>query len=603
MVDQAQSRYQIRVEVIGEQELLDFQKAADKMGASIRQINGQTSTFSRAAANTNSSLSKLGYQASQTGLQIGDFVSQVTGGIDPLRAFGQQAAQLAGLFRNPWVAVGVTAAAIGATLIPAIRDYFKETKTAEEITDGLASALSDLESALSAASLSADELTEKYGDMADAAQLLLLSQVDLQRIRLQDFIADNADQIDDLASAYVQAGAAGRNLRPILQRLASDFSLTASEAQAVRTAMTEWIADLRSGDIDRAATANTRLLETFHDLGVPMEDLPRDLREIISELNKFGLTALAVAPKVDEATNAVNRMNTAAADFRLPDFSSPLFDIEDWLPPQPEVEVEVPVKVNPKLVGAVGVSEFQQQVDSFVQSLTAYETPAEAIHRQIDQLIADWQRYGDSVEDAQRAEELYYRGLDQLNAKLIELETEMQELGPVGDMIAGAFTDMFSAIADGSKTAGDAFSDMLDRLLKEMADFLISQAVQQFMQVLLQMATAGASAGFSATPTLTPTTTLSDSPIATFRSAPAVPQRLGLARVMPQRSIPMASSMGQGSGTTVNVYNNADVSVREEKSGDGKTVDLYIEGKMKSLLGSGALDRTMRANYGLRRSG
>jgi hypothetical protein len=57
--------------------------------------------------------------------------------------------------------------------------------------------------------------------------------------------------------------------------------------------------------------------------------------------------------------------------------------------------------------------------------------------------------------------------------------------------------------------------------------------------------------------------------------------------------------------TIVNVYNSADATVKtsETTNGDGsKTIDIMIEKKVKELFGTGAMDKSMRASYGLIRS-
>ena len=61
-----------------------------------------------------------------------------------------------------------------------------------------------------------------------------------------------------------------------------------------------------------------------------------------------------------------------------------------------------------------------------------------------------------------------------------------------------------------------------------------------------------------------------------------------------------------GSSTTVNIINQsgARVSYSESEDGSGgKSIDVLIERKMASAFASGALDRSMRANYGLKRRG
>jgi hypothetical protein len=53
------------------------------------------------------------------------------------------------------------------------------------------------------------------------------------------------------------------------------------------------------------------------------------------------------------------------------------------------------------------------------------------------------------------------------------------------------------------------------------------------------------------------------------------------------------------------VYNSADVTVKtaETTNQDGtKQIDIMIEKKVKELFGTGAMDKSMRASYGLVRA-
>jgi hypothetical protein len=65
--------------------------------------------------------------------------------------------------------------------------------------------------------------------------------------------------------------------------------------------------------------------------------------------------------------------------------------------------------------------------------------------------------------------------------------------------------------------------------------------------------------------------------------------------------------MGVGaSPVNVNIINNAsaEVSIAETTGNDGsKTIDVIIDGKVREAFSSGRMDKTMKANYGIRRVG
>ena len=111
-------------------------KQAPKTQKAMKAAAKDTRAFGRTAANA--------------GYQIQDFVVQVDGGVDPMRALSQQLPQL-------FIGFGALGAALGvaAALMPTIIELFKQ---AEESSADFGEALSVLDSALSATNRTIDTL-------------------------------------------------------------------------------------------------------------------------------------------------------------------------------------------------------------------------------------------------------------------------------------------------------------------------------------------------------------------------------------------------------------------------------------------------------------
>jgi hypothetical protein len=127
--------------------------AADKTTAEINQlnqVNTQTTktaqAVSQALGSTSQGLAGFGRQAGQAGIQIQQFVGQVQGGVSPLVALSQQAADLGYVLGFPLLgAVVGIAAAIGGPLISSFITAGNESDKLKGKLDELQKKLADLD--------------------------------------------------------------------------------------------------------------------------------------------------------------------------------------------------------------------------------------------------------------------------------------------------------------------------------------------------------------------------------------------------------------------------------------------------------------------------
>lgn len=262
------------------------------------------------------------------------------------------------------------------------------------------------------------------------------------------------------------------------------------------------------------------------------------------------------------------------------------------------------------------ISETADDFEKFIQTLEGFRTPAEVAAAAYDDLYNAGFEFAKVLDKSPTLMALYKRGLADLSDEMNQLSDQWQAVADISQTSIGG---AFDAIIDQTKNVEDAFSTMLDEILRDIAKFLVSQAVQQLIQLMVQLATGvpTGSPSFAGgnIPGLYTAPLPSPSPAAVAFSAPLsdpLPTGRGALAAMSVRaaapigSASAASALGQSSDQTpvnVTVIDNVGVEVREERSGNGNEIKLFIEGEVKKLMGSGAMDRTMRANYGLRRSG
>lgn len=250
-----------------------------------------------------------------------------------------------------------------------------------------------------------------------------------------------------------------------------------------------------------------------------------------------------------------------------------------------------------------GLRQDTQTLEMFRRSLDGYKTDAERARDAMAQLETSFARFGDQLNTEEL--EVYQRAMQQLAITANELDVELSELGQITQ---SGFETLFDDLITGTKSAEDAFADMLRNMALDIARFMFSQAVQQFLMLLAQQSGFGWLAAAS--------TVASSAAAGASRQLALVPPVQNqthagvgnhLTRVMPSPGVRSASTAQRtmGSGLSVVVNNNApntDVEARETTNADGqRTLEIAVERKVQSMVSNGQLDRSMQNAYGIRR--
>lgn len=252
--------------------------------------------------------------------------------------------------------------------------------------------------------------------------------------------------------------------------------------------------------------------------------------------------------------------------------------------------------------GGVGSGASDSGFKDFLQSLERYRTDAEEAEAAMALLKVGFAKFGDQLNPEQVKS--YNRAIAELTETA---KGTAEELGEFGSIIQNSLTGAMDRIIDRTSSVKDAFSDMLSGMLADLAKFMVNRNLQYFFQLLANSGGFGGyvfgqgginTAGFPPAPPPAPPP--GGGPII-MPPAPA-PTVTRIGRANPG-SVPAASMAGR-SNVNVNVYNEngSQVEVQETRNDNGgMDIDLYIKNRIRTELSSGALDRMLNANYGVRR--
>lgn len=260
----------------------------------------------------------------------------------------------------------------------------------------------------------------------------------------------------------------------------------------------------------------------------------------------------------------------------------------------------------------------QERLEDLVKSL---RSPATAARDEIQGYIDDLEfiapaylKAAVAAGDLAKAADLAIKQNDEYGLALIDAIIErqnilVQEVTKTTEVLGVVEDSMSSAIdslIDGTATVEEAFSDMITGILKDLARLMLSSYLSDFLDIFGSTYPGIGDIFFPASGTRSANlqTAPSSFTAPVVLSAPAPVSLTTRTTPLAAAARTASSSSGLPIGeTTVNVYNNtnAEASVQERQTPTGKEIDVYIENKVKNLMGGGKLDKTMQVNYGIRR--
>ncbi|MCA0939342.1 phage tail length tape measure family protein [Salipiger pacificus] len=259
--------------------------------------------------------------------------------------------------------------------------------------------------------------------------------------------------------------------------------------------------------------------------------------------------------------------------------------------------------------GAAGALQTtKERLEEFKESLHGYRTPA----REAELAQAELQKQFKEFEGSLNPEELelYKTAMRQLAEDAKEVANE---LGAIGQIFDSSMSSMFDSVIDQTASVKDAFNNMLDSILKDIAKFMLNAAVSQFLTSLSGLSGfgfLGQSGGIFAGTSGFPTNFAGPSPAPPAPAPAFTPAHWSRgASTTPTFGGSGAGGMGGANGSDINVsiYNENGSQVQVAQGSNRvtgeKELQVYIRSEVLSAISDGELDRQMRLNYGIRRKG
>lgn len=173
--------------------------ASAQLIGNVRGMNQYGEVLDIAGKTTN----RFGMQLQQAGYQVGDFFVQVQGGTNIAVAFGQQMSQLLGVF-GAGGAIAGAGVAIATAIIAPILEMRKNASDAQDQFDKLSDAIREYSEASRAASMSTEDMNEKFGQFASFARGALFEMEKIKRIKLDEAIDAVAGSIEGIDVSKLQ---------------------------------------------------------------------------------------------------------------------------------------------------------------------------------------------------------------------------------------------------------------------------------------------------------------------------------------------------------------------------------------------------------------
>lgn len=229
----------------------ELQRASASVRSALRAEAAAMEEVQRASSRYRGSIQNVAFQ-------IGDFATQVGAGTAASVALGQQLPQLLGGFGVLGAVLGAVVA-VGVPLAASFLRTGEEAADLDKVIQQLNGAIGDYQDAVASAGVPTEELVEKYGRAAGAAQLLLQQLAQLAKLDAASAIRSSASAISDSLGGAVDAlnrfeaaqsalapedflnegTAAAAAMQAQVDKLRDEFGLTVDQAIQLRNILTD----------------------------------------------------------------------------------------------------------------------------------------------------------------------------------------------------------------------------------------------------------------------------------------------------------------------------------------------------------------------------
>jgi len=311
--------------------------SADKTTAEINQlnqINTQTTktaqAVNQALGGTSQGLAGFGRQAGQAGIQLQQFVGQVQGGVSPLVALSQQAADLGYVLGFPLLgAVVGIAAAIGGPLISSFITAGDESDKLKDKLDDLQKKIADL-----------DSESKKAFTQVELGKLN--TEYDKQLEKIQALRQESARLTDELKNAS----------GPAQERLATQLTAV---GEATRKAEKE-LKTIKTTIDDTSRTINESLVDGQNNAIDKTANLTQQLELQQIALKQGELAALLQAAAIQTGADSVENL-----DAKIKALIISNYELEQAQKAQKESQAALTAEINAEAAAWAKQSEQDQR--------------------------------------------------------------------------------------------------------------------------------------------------------------------------------------------------------------------------------------------------
>ena len=554
-------------------------KEANQLLGKMGQPSGNVATATKGTK-------KFGFAAQNAGYQVQDFIVQVQGGQDPLRALGQQLPQLT-------VGMGVWGAAIGvvAAALPALVGLMFDMK---EKGDDLEKTLSDINTTMDIfeSQISTTDMTKFVNSWVNAdekAKGFLETARRILELNLMSNLSSVTTAVDEQAAAFLKLGFVQKAQLALLEM---------NKSQAISSGQRDMTGLVEEEAFNRAQL-NKNLSEQFK-----LEEAnASQFIEMNQQLKTGEITSQQYADQVFNLAAAAKEANNEFREYAV----------------QLQTQIRLERELADVRSAVSGLSEVTAQGKRLVVPVAS--APADLVAKgaqsSFDEIDAlDYKQQMRENEEAQRRSSMYGGG-----GKADDIDKTTEAFSIQVEMIKTldqAFGDMVTGVAMGTRDFKDAITDMAKIVIAEMMKIFILQTIIGMTAKSAPEFSANLSAGTGITANAKGNL-FNNGNVTPFArggvvSSPTIfPMARGvglMGEAGPEMIAPLRrdnrGNMGVGAvAPIININNNApgvEITSRQNNQG-GTDIDIFMQGAAKAVRQGGnplsqALEDTFSLNRG-----
>jgi len=614
---------EIQARVVGLEQLQAADRAMKNAASASKQAG---EGFKQASSSLGSG--GFGNNIRNASYQMTDFVVQVQGGQDAMRAFSQQAPQLLAAFGGMGAAIGLVAAVM-PTVVAALGGASVKMQEASKAAEIFSGSMNDLNRLASNHNL--DQLAESFNKLDAGARKIALSVMearleigkltaDQERKNLKDYI----DSFGDVGSQYAYI--------KITDRLGLD--------QASAGEVTSIMRGLKTGTLDYAkalealnklgATGNNEFVKFYTDIkngAVTLEELKQKQNGLAQSINTVTNAAGKNIVSQEELTDAAKKQADAlkkAAD-ELQKIKDAAADREIDAITRQFDDMAKATKAAADEMTRLREAAMDRELDAIASSFDRLKG-ANPLTTIADELNALGQRVRDLDALRDKLDELYFSGkitseqFEHLGKKFgtfVETATSSQmggKLTGLAGILDSNFNSFFENMERGTASASEAFKRMAESILAQILRLAAQKVILSAFGLDIgggkKFAKGGAFGGATGLPwgvydKPTYFNMPGNGPLQKYAKG-GVLGEAGAEAILPLRRTSSGKLGVESTAPVVNIYNSSGASVRAEEDQNGG-IAVYIEQVKNSISrdirsGAGVVTSALQGTYGLSRA-